>query len=95
MTIYPHRKVPQDRGEIFEMTEIHFETVVVENTIRIPDQYTKDVPAVVSVTLTPVSGAKIKYGTKTKAGMLSSEDFSAVKIDTKEFRFDREKANER
>jgi hypothetical protein len=63
--------------------------------IRIPDQYTKDIPPVVGVTLTPVSEAKIKHGIKAKAGMLSPEDFSAVKIDTKEFRFDREEANER
>jgi hypothetical protein len=85
----------RNQKEISEMTAIHFETVVVENMIRIPEQYTEDVPAMVRVTLTPVSGTKIKHGTKAKAGMLSPEDFSAVKIDTKGFCFDREEANER
>jgi hypothetical protein len=76
------------------MTAIHFEAVVVENTIKIPDRYTNDVPAVVKVILAPVSNAKVKYSAGAKAGMLSSESFSAVKIDTRGFRFDREEANE-
>jgi hypothetical protein len=77
------------------MNAIQFETEVVGNTIRIPDQYTKEVPLTVKVTLVPATGSKIKYGTKSKAGMLPLGYFSAAKIDTRGFKFDREDANER
>jgi hypothetical protein len=77
------------------MSAIQFETVVVGNTIRIPDQYTKEVPATVKVTLVPATESKVKYGSKTKAGMLPAGHFSAAKIDTRGFKFDREEANER
>jgi hypothetical protein len=77
------------------MSAIQFETVVVGNTIRIPDQYTSNVPSTVKVTLVPAAESKMKFGARSKAGMLSPKDFSAVRIDTKSFVFDREEANER
>lgn len=77
------------------MATIQFETVVVGNTIRIPDQYTSTVPSTVKVTLVPATESNVKFGVRSKAGMLSSKDFSAVRIDTKTFVFDREEANER
>ena len=77
------------------MTAIQFETIVIGNTIRIPDQFATVVPKTVKVTLMPASESKIKFGTKSKAGMLSEEDFVALKIDTLGFKFNREEANER
>ncbi len=74
---------------------IQFETVVERGVIRIPDQYIKALPAAVRVTLAPAGDPRIKRGSKSQAGALSVGDFSALKIDTRGFRFDREEANER
>jgi hypothetical protein len=77
------------------MNAIQFEAEVIGNTIRIPDRYAKEVPTTVKVTLAPATGLKIKYGAKSKAGVLPLGYFSAAKIDTRGFKFDREEANER
>ena len=74
---------------------IQFETVVEKGIIRIPDEYVKVISAAVTVTLAPLSKPKIKTGSNAKAGTLSSENFKALKIDTTNFKFDREEANER
>jgi hypothetical protein len=74
---------------------IQFETVIESGIIRIPEQYVGVVPATVKVTLAPVSEPRIKMGSKAKAGVLSSGDFCALKIDTRDWKFDREEANER
>jgi len=74
---------------------IQFETVIESGVIRIPEQYIKTVPAVVQVTLAPVSGTSIKRGAQSQAGILSPDNFLALKIDTSNWRFDREEANER
>ena len=77
------------------MTSIQFETIVVGNTILIPEQYRKSVPSSVRVTLKPAAESKIKFGSRSRAGMLSAKDFSALEIDTKGFKFDREEAHAR
>jgi len=74
---------------------IEFETNVESGVIRIPEQYVKTIPATVKVTLAPVNETRIKAGLKSKAGALSLSDFSALKIDTLGWKFDREEANER
>jgi hypothetical protein len=78
-----------------EMDAIQFETVVIGNTIRIPAQYTNEVPVAVKVTLVPATESKVRYGSKAKAGALPQGYFTAARIDTRSFKFDREGANER
>jgi hypothetical protein len=78
-----------------EMKAIQFEAVVENNTIRIPEQYTGEIPSAVKVTLAPATESKIKYGALSKAGALPEGYFSAIKIDTRGFKFDREEANAR
>jgi len=78
------------------MTEaIQFETIVDRGLIRIPEHLVKTVPVSVKVTLTPMGDPHIKAGVKSKAGELSSDDFAALSIDTGNWTFDREEANER
>ena len=77
------------------MSAIQFETVVTNNAIPIPGKYRSKLR----------SGARVKVSTsvttdktvkpKSKAGMLTVNDFTALKIDTRGFKFDREEANER
>jgi len=74
---------------------IQFDTIVESGIIRIPEQYIKSVPSTVKVTVAPLSEPTIKIGAKSKAGMLSAADFSALKIDTSNWKFNREEANER
>jgi len=74
---------------------IQFETTIDRGFIRIPEQYVKTVPATVKVTLAPVSWPRVKEAAKSKAGALLPDDYSALKIDTQNFCFDREEANER
>ena len=74
---------------------IQFETIIERGIIRIPEEYLKAISAAVKVTLAPLNESRIKMGAKSKAGMLSSEDFCALKIDTRNWKFDREEANER
>jgi hypothetical protein len=74
---------------------IQFETVVESGVIRIPEQYVKSISEIVKVTLAPVSKPKITVGAKAKSGNLSSDDFRALSIDTRNWKFNREEANER
>ena len=71
------------------MRAIQFETVVNGDVIPIPVQYRDKLQ----------SGAKVRVVVdvepRTKAGSLSPEDFSSLKIDPRGFKFDREEANER
>ena len=74
---------------------IQFETIIESGIIRIPEQFIKAIPANVRVTLAPVDEPQIKVGVKSKVGTLSPDDFSALKIDTQNWKFNREEANER
>jgi hypothetical protein len=74
---------------------IQFETNVESGVIRIPEQYIRAVPATVKVTLVPVASPRVKAGEKAKPDALTLDDFSALKINTKGFKFNREEANER
>jgi hypothetical protein len=73
---------------------IKFETTVIDDIIRIPDRYVSKVPPEVRVTLAPATASKIKRGSMA-AGALPRGYFSAVNIDTRGFKFNREEANER
>ena len=67
------------------------DTIVEEGIIRIPEEYAKSISSdTVSVTLMPVN---TKIHSKRKRGKVSSGDFSALKIDTRNWSFDREEAN--
>jgi hypothetical protein len=76
------------------MSAIQFETVVENDTIRIPEQFRTSVrKARVQVTLLTES---VREPTdKTKAGTLTLDDFTELKLLTKGFKFDREEANAR
>jgi hypothetical protein len=74
---------------------IQFEAVTDGCIIRIPEQYIGEVPAVVKVTLMPANDARVKIKPRTKTGVFSSDDFTALQIDTQGWTFDREEANER
>ena len=72
---------------------IEFESVVNEGTIRIPEKYKKSL--VQGSVVTVLINIQHELPDKTKAGMLSLEDFSGMKLDTRGWKFDREEANER
>ena len=74
---------------------IHFETTVERGIIRIPEQFIRIVPAVVSVTLAPIKKSRIVEGSSAEAGILSIDNFKALRIDTQNWKFNREEANER
>ena len=76
------------------MTVIQFEAVVIDNTFRIPDQYTTEVPSSVKVTIMPAAESKIKFSAKSKASMLTANTFSSLKLDKCGYKFNREEANE-
>ena len=67
---------------------IQFESVVEGDVIRIPKRYVKDIPRTVSVTI-------LFEENKMEPKMLTLDDFSEMKLDTRGFKFDREEANER
>ena len=74
---------------------IHFETTVERGMIRIPEQYIRIVPAAVRVTLAPIKDPRIVEGCRAEAGALSIDNFLALSIDTRNWKFIREEANER
>ena len=74
---------------------IQFDTIIERGVIRIPEQYIEIIPSTAKVTVSPINEPVIKIGVKSKAGMLSADDFSALKIDTSNWKFNREEANER
>jgi hypothetical protein len=71
---------------------IQFETTVIDDIIRIPDRYVSKVPFEVRVTLAPAAGSKIKRGSMA-TGALPRGYFSAVNIDTRGFKFNREEGH--
>ena len=74
---------------------IEFEATIESGIIRIPKQYAETTPAAVKVTLAPLNEIKIEVGTVSKTNLLTANDFSALRIDTQNWNFDREEANER
>ena len=76
------------------MSVIQFESVVEGNLIRIPKQYIDRIPARVAVTLVDIEKPRLRPRTK-KENPSSIEEFSDLKLDTSNWKFDREEANER
>jgi hypothetical protein len=77
-----------------EMSVIQFDSVVEGNIIRIPEEYMDQIPAMVTVTLTDAEKTRFRPKTK-KEKPASLEEFSDLKLDTSNWKFDREEANER
>jgi hypothetical protein len=79
---------------VIEMSAIQFEAVVENDTIRIPEQFRASVrKGKVQVTL--LADPVREPIDKTKAGTLTLDDFTELKLSTKGFKFDREEANAR
>ena len=76
------------------MSVIQFETTVENNLIRIPDKYINQVPSKVAVTLVDIEKPRFRPRTKNEKPS-SIEEFSDLKLDTSNWKFDREEANER
>jgi hypothetical protein len=74
---------------------IQFEGNIENGVIRIPEQYVSTLPETVTVTLAPVGVPIIKAGKRSGPGELLPSDFTALKIDMRGWKFDREEANER
>jgi hypothetical protein len=83
-----------DAEEMIKVSAIQFEAVVEDDTIRIPEQFRTSIrKGKVHVTL--LSDSALEPADKTKAGALSLDDFTELKLSTKGFKFDREEANAR
>jgi hypothetical protein len=77
------------------MQTIQFEADVKGGTIQIPTEFLGNLPKVVNVTLIPIRKAKILSAPEKRTREFTAEDFSAMKLDLKGWKFDREEANER
>jgi len=77
------------------MEVIEFQSVVEGDTIRVPEQYKQFLTKMVRVRIMPMGNGKIKSARRPGPGMLTPDDFSALRIDTTGWKFDREEANER
>jgi len=77
------------------MEAIEFQSVVVGDSIRVPEQYKQFITKMVRVIIMPTGNGKIKPARRPGPGMLMPGDFSALGIDTTGWKFSREEANER
>ena len=75
------------------MPVIQFESVVEGDVIRIHEQYIGQISNRVAVTLIDVE--KPRFRPKTQKELPGIEKFSDLKLDTNNWKFDREEANER
>jgi hypothetical protein len=73
---------------------IQFESIVENGMIRIPEQYVRQVPSNVTVTLAPASQTRVKFTPKTKEMPATIDEFPAF-LDTTGWKFNRGEANER
>ncbi|MDR0858110.1 MAG: hypothetical protein LBN97_03665 [Oscillospiraceae bacterium] len=79
-----------------ETQTIQFETTVKDGAIQIPEEYKAMVPDIVKVTLDSpgkVRKAKIISSPPPRTREFTAEDFSAMQIDTRGWKFNREEAN--
>ena len=77
------------------MSVIQFETAVEGNLIRIPEEYVDTMHSGTKVTVRCNNNQERIRNCRAQAGALLPDDFTAFKIDTRGFKFDREEANER
>ena len=76
------------------MPVIQFETTVEDNLIRIPEQYMNSFNSGTKVTVRSHDNPKRLRNCRAEAGALSLDDFPTI-LDTRDWKFDREEANER
>ncbi|AEF85964.1 hypothetical protein TREPR_2771 [Treponema primitia ZAS-2] len=77
------------------MNAFAFESVVEDNTIHIPQQYHFDNRKPVLVTITIMQDDIPLIIPRKGKGQITKDNFKALRISTKNFKFDREEANER
>jgi len=77
------------------MSVIQFESVVEGNLIRIPEEYVNTIHSGTKVTVRSCDHPKRFQNCRAEAGAILPDDFTALRIDTRGFKFDREEANER
>ena len=77
------------------MSVIQFETTVEDNLIRIPEEYMNTIHSGTKVIVRSSNTQKHIRNCRAEAGALLPDDFTAFKIDTRGFKFNREEANER
>jgi hypothetical protein len=77
------------------MSVIQFDSVVEGDIIRIPEEYLNTIHSGAKVTIRSNGNPKYFVNCRAEAGALLPDDFTAFKIDTRGFKFDREEANER
>ena len=74
------------------MSVVQFESRVEGNVIRIPEEYIGQMPATVTVSFVDVE--KPRFRPKTRKEFPSIDEFPPM-LDTSNWKFDREEANER
>jgi hypothetical protein len=77
------------------VSTIQFESLVTDGVIKIPEQYMDKISSNVHVTIIDADEAKLNYRRKIKERPLSIDEFTDLKLDTRDWKFDREEANER
>ena len=77
------------------MRTIQFESIVDNNIIAIPVEYRDKLRSGSKVRVSATLSFGSQVNEKAKAGTLSINDFTALRIDTRGFKFNREEANER
>ncbi|GHU79366.1 hypothetical protein FACS1894191_2000 [Clostridia bacterium] len=77
------------------MRAIQFESTVEGGVIHIPEQYRKEINPGTRVTVLADIPLKIAVKPRAEARRLTRDDFKAFRIDTSNWKFDREEANER
>ncbi|GHU62169.1 hypothetical protein AGMMS49983_03130 [Clostridia bacterium] len=76
------------------MNAIQFESVIQNDTIRIPKRYNGWGTSPVLVTIIPASEVRPSFVAKTKQRPSGIDEFPAL-LDTRGWKFDRDEANER
>jgi hypothetical protein len=77
------------------MDAITFQSIIKDNTIQVPEQFQIDIKSPVLVTITLLSEDKPLIIPRKGQGRITKDNFKALKISTKNFKFNRDEANER
>jgi len=77
------------------MQAVEFETEIVNDTICIPQEYKGNLPHKARVIIIDSIFSNPYIVRTRKKRSITSNDFKSIKIDTSNFKFNREEANER
>jgi hypothetical protein len=77
------------------MSVIQFDSVVEGDMIRIPEKYLNTIHSGAKVIVRSSGDLNYPVNRRAEAGALLPDDFTELKIDTRNFKFNREEANER